>query len=626
MPKLYRRSWERQETGRNGQISNPLPKRSGTDGVVSGASLSLPEGLGTAVHVLTSATANFMESDVGRLIRIENTPNQRYNWTYIIDSINSPTSVNLRTNHSLPDTPVSWARFFEDGTAIAWTILPSATFTADAPGDIAYWFAGSYLTIETSELPPERNLGQWRITHRIDDQSCLISKSHIFYPTNHGSAPDTQFFYRDDAFDFQVETGMRWYICDREALNAPDMWTLSVQAYMDMGWVLFQQRGWSPALRVVQDWILFSSGESDPAIEGGKSMYLRFVIGHHGTLSVPGVWDSQTIGFALFPFWDPTLTNGLPGDGGPGLRLDTYSAYANPSHISYYSQGGWGWGSSDSYGKGRHGGYALNQIAADWWAFGDRDEVVLAADRSSVNAQQFLCAISYLKPLNTINPNVMALKVPVSPGSNVVLNVGASNPRTRGYEVGDNITIIGYKAGLAAAREFVETTTITKIDTTDPANCKITVDVLTLPFGHGPGDIKAHVGADPLPLCGGFGGSGLNYYYIHNTSRLAQAGSGDYDKNALGRAISANWYGAASKHTDPNRKTGRYAITPLRLDYEDTETRGTFRYLQRITAWQVTRGAKLVTREGEVYANILPFDTTTSWVVGPMSKAMAGIR
>src|SRR3954469_634718 len=102
--KIYRRTWEKWAYGRAGAISSSQSARSGTDGAVSGASFASP------TKIFTSATASFVSTDVGRLIRITGTPSNRYDGVYLIDSINSSTSVNLRHNHNTGVT-TSDARF-----------------------------------------------------------------------------------------------------------------------------------------------------------------------------------------------------------------------------------------------------------------------------------------------------------------------------------------------------------------------------------------------------------------------------------------------------------------------------------------------------------------------------------
>jgi hypothetical protein len=210
MPKLFRRTWERQRYGRAGAISSPLSARTGTDGAISSATFSSP------VKILTSATAAFVAGDVGRKIRLSGTPSNRYDDIYVIDSINSGTSVNLRHNHNVTGTPTSDAKFYQDGTSITWKILESCTFTADQAGDIEEFYPGSYIYIDSTNTA---NRGLWLISHRVDSQTVYLCKSYISFITDNN--PYTV-FNLDAVSDFQAETGLRWYVTDRQPSTVPD--------------------------------------------------------------------------------------------------------------------------------------------------------------------------------------------------------------------------------------------------------------------------------------------------------------------------------------------------------------------------------------------------------------------
>src|SRR5579863_1510925 len=151
MPRLFRRSWEQRKIGHAGQITSPLPSRTGTDGVIYGGNINGPAPVGTASANFTSATAAFVASDVGRKIRLEMTIGNRYDGAYVIDSVTSSTVVVLRKNHNVGGTPKSPARFLENCTQVIWTILPSCTFIADEYGDIQSWDPGSYLSIRSAK-------------------------------------------------------------------------------------------------------------------------------------------------------------------------------------------------------------------------------------------------------------------------------------------------------------------------------------------------------------------------------------------------------------------------------------------------------------------------------------------
>ena len=263
MPRLFRRTWERQRFGRAGAISSPLPARTGTDGVISGASFAAP------VKVFQSATASFTGTDVGRKIRITGTPSNRYNGLYVIDSINSATSVNLRHNHNVGGTPVSDARFYENGTVINWKICESCTFVADTAGDIEDFYPGSYMFIDSSNVA---NKGLWLISHRTDSQTVTLSKSYVYWISDNNPYTD---YIIEATEDFQAQTGLRWYVIDRQPMSVPDRYELFIQYLIDAGWSMYQQRGHHTSLQTYRDVVLKSTGEPDALIPGGKAMFLR---------------------------------------------------------------------------------------------------------------------------------------------------------------------------------------------------------------------------------------------------------------------------------------------------------------------------------------------------------------
>src|SRR5574338_107123 len=312
MPKLFRRTWERQNYGRAGAISAPLSARTGTDGAISGATFSAP------VAVFTSATGSFVASDVGRKIRLTGTASNRYDGNYVIDAVNSGTSVNLRYNHNVGGTPTSGARFMENATGITWRIHESCTFTADTAGDIEDFYPGSYMFIESANV---ENRGLWLISHRTSSQVVTLSKSYIWYAIDNN--PFTVHTI-DAAADFIAETSLRWYITDRQSYDVMDQYELILQFLVDCGWSVYQSRGHHTSLSTMRDMVLKSVGEPDALIPGGKAMFLRIGLGGSrlGTKS----WSFIDMDMALFHHWDPTQTATAPGNGVGGSRFHA----ANP--------------------------------------------------------------------------------------------------------------------------------------------------------------------------------------------------------------------------------------------------------------------------------------------------------
>lgn len=625
MPKLFRRTWERQKYGRAGAISTPLSARTGTDGAIAGANFTTP------VAVFTSATGAFVASDVGRKIRLSGTASNRYDGNYVIDSVNSSTSINLRFNHNVGGTPASPARFFENGSSITWRIHESCTFTADAAGDIEDFHPGSYLYVESTNL---ENRGLWLISHRTSSSVVTLSKSYIWFPIDNN--PFTVHTI-DATTDFIAETSLRWYITDRQPMSVQDSYETILQFYVDCGWSLWQQRGHHTTLGTLRDVVLKSIGETDPLIPGGKAMYLRWGVG--GSRSGVKVWGFMDMDAAIYHHWDPAQTATAPGSGVGGTKTTTnYSGNpkaAFPSSGWAASNGGM-WtiypfrysGSTSFVTTGRNG--LLDQAHfTDWSMFGDADEVfVNGSCYGGVNAQNTAkLTFGHLKVVGS-NPNIVTVINNVTAGTNKDLNTGTVDiaALTPPYQVGDKITIIGRKT--AAPAEYVETTSIVSFNNTDPNNRLVRVANLALAYGNGPETLKLQIGEDPFPVVVGGWTSNSTQGFLHNLTNLGNATGRDHDATNLGSSSTLfEIWSLGFGEIDPNIKTGRYGI--LALGVRNTgigEVRGRYRYYWDIPDYIGSLGLKMVAANGtDVYVLVAPIYNGGCIANGPMSKVMAGI-
>lgn len=631
MPKLFRRTWERQRYGRAGAISSPLPARTGTDGAISGASFAAP------VRVLTSATAAFTATDVGRKIRVTNTPSNRYNFVYIIDSINSATSVNLRCNHNVGGTPTSDARFFENGTGIVWKILESCTFVADAAGDIEDFYPGSYMFIESTNVA---NRGLWLISQRVDSQTVLLCKSYVYWTSDNSPYAD---YIIEGTEDFQAQTGLRWYVIDRQPMSVPDYYEMFIQFCIDTGWTMFQQRGHSTTVQTYRDIVLRSTGEPDSLIPGGKAMFLRYsMFGLRGTTAQS--IGSSGIGFAaaVFQHWDTTLTATLPGSGSGGCRSSSNTndqSAANPA-VNYAAGSGFAWSSNPfrqiSVSWLERGRAELPEAFSffDYSLFGDRDELTVNVSKfgeTSINFARF--HVSHLKVMGS-NPNIVTVINNVTAGTNRDLNTGSINiaTLTPPYAVGDSITLVGRKTSSPA--EYVETTTIVSFNNTDVLNRLVRVASISMAFGNGPDTLKLQVGEDPFPVVAAHTTTSTVTPFLHNLGKLGNTttllGSQGRDYDATNLGSSSNLFQIWSPgflEIDPNRKTGKFGILALGVrNVANGEFRGRFRYWWEVPDYRWTLGSKVVVGGTDAYVIVNPGQTSgIMTAIGPMTRAMAGI-
>lgn len=630
MSKLFRRTWERQRYGRAGAISAPLSARSGTDGVISGASFSAP------VKAFTSATASFVSTDVGRKIRLTGTTQGRYNGMYVIDAVNSSTSVNLRCNHNVGGTPTSDAKFYENLTSVGWKILESCTFTADAAGDMEDFYPGSYMFIESSVTG---NKGLWLICHRVDSQTVYLSKSYVQWVSDNN--PYTEYII-EATEDFSAQSGLRWYVIDRQPMSPGDYYELFIQFMIDTGWSMYQQRGANTTLTTWRDVVLKSTGEPDAQIPGGKAMFFRYcALGvRSGTTAV----NSSGLVFAqaLFQHWDPTGTATVPGNGSGGMRMSSNTndqACANPaSNLS--SSNGMAWniypfnaGAVSWVERGRSD-LPENAIFYDYSLFGDRDEICVSVSDFGRAGGATIARLSFghLKSMGA-NPNIVTVTNNITAGANKDLNVGTVDitTLTPPYAVGDNITLVGRKTSSPA--EYVETTTIVSFNNTDTNNRLVRVANVSMAFGNGPDALKLQIGEDPFPVFGIAGSSTTFTPYLQNLSKIANAttllGSPGRDvdlTNQGSSSIAFDIWNAGFTEVDPNRKTGKFGLLAIGIrNTTNGEFRGRLRYCWDVPDYRWPVGAKFLVNNVDAYVLTVPNTTSIANAVGPMSKALAGI-
>lgn len=626
MPKLFRRSWERYQNGRAGAISAVLPARTGTDGAIASGTFSAP------VKVFTSATASFVAGDVGRKIRLTGTPQSgRYDGMYVIDVVTNGTTVELRHNHNVGSTPASPARFFENGSSISWRIGESCTFTADAAGDIEDFYPGSHIIIEGATNPG--NNGVWLISHRTSNQVVTLSKSYIFWRTDFTSA--LGFFAKDDNVDFVAESSLRWAVTDREPHNSPDAWEMQVQALMDCGWTMYHQRGHNATMLTIGDMVLRSLGETDAAIPGGKSMFLRCILVGFSRTAQAQYSTGALFEWAMYQHWDPTQTStptSHPGDGAAHCQFNSLTNWASRTAgtVQAASQGDWSMGDGTvDYGTGLgRNGLPHDSRRRDFTFFGDRDEVFQSLTPSGNTTLGWHMQAGHLKPIGA-NPNIVTVIAPVTSGSNKDVNVGTVDVAalTPPYAVGDNMTIMGRKT--AATREFIETTTIVSFNNTDPNNRLVRLTTLAQGYGNGPDTLKAQMGEDPFPVAMEASAGATYAPRLQNLARLANATGRDYDDTNKG-SVAVEVTGLASfNEVDPDRRTGKFGLAPVHIkSTANGEYRGRWRYMWLTDNDALPLGKRLVALNTDVYVAVYAWKAANSDLVfvGPMSKVMAGIR
>ncbi len=648
MSLIYRRTWEKPVFGRNGAISSSLPARSGTDGAFGGSpTWSAP------LATFTSATASFVAGDVGRIIRLggvgttvtNSTPSNRYEGLYIISSINSGTSVELRVNHNT-GSAASPAQFGEAGSSIAWRIMESATFTADAAGDLAAYNSGSYVVIEGDSN--SANNGMWRISHYLTNQTCIISKSYIWWPID---VTTMSYFVADAGATFvNVASGLQWSLADREPLNGADAALMCRQAAIDAGWVLWQQRGNSSSAVMFWDDILRSTGETSADLPDGKIQYLRM-----NNLAYSRISQGQfsAINFYMTPFlsWDRTATATLPGNGLAPLRSGSAASNTsgtNTTPTGSSSNGDFTWDNISVLGLNSNGcnlilpgrgGQPWRIYRRDFLMIGDADELTFYTNDSGTGttaSTQQLLTLGTMKLVGS-NPFTSALAAAATGGGTATLtvNTGTQDFATKGYAVGDRVTVRGLRVGTP---EYIESGTIATFSGSSP-NFTMTLTALQSTwasngYGGGSDSKKAFIGQDPFCmaiLSNGVGGGAA--FRMHNASNLGNATGKDWDASSFGTtSVSASSL-AAYTNLSPNMRTGNKGVLGVEGQINtNSEFRGSWRYIRTMECRDVTQGKKFIDpTAGTVYVGVVPavgslWNTNSLVVFGPISKAQAGVK
>jgi hypothetical protein len=619
MAKLYRRTWEKWAYGRGGAISSPLDARSGTDGAISGAATSTP------VAIMTSASANFQSTDVGRLIRLTGTPSNRFDGVFIIDSINSTTSVNLRYNHNT-GCPASPARFMQTGTGITWRIHESCTFTADAAGDFGASMAGSFIAIEGATQAANNN-GLWRISHYVDSQHVILSKSYLFWVAD---ATSYTTYTSDSLLSFSAETSITWAVVDREPINGPDLHQLYRQFLIDIGFSLWQHRGPVSANNILVDEVFRSVGETDATnLPSGRITYLRVVAYLHGRSAV-GIGTQYNIYAAPFHAWDVTLTATSPGSGIGGMKINPSSGAISvtPTPTTGSTQAEMtldnGTGQVDIVSQGR-AGLPFNLYRRDMVMFGDADEWWWFVNNSGLVNSWATVGMSCLNNANGIVACNPYTGVITAVSTTTQFNTGTVDFAAKGYAVGDKIAVRGMSAGTP---EYIETTTITSFDNSDTSNRKINVSALSRTYGNGTdGTVRAYLGVDPFPVAGWYSTNSTPSIRLHNQTALANAPGRDYDSTNFG--VTGTLSNSVSlSECRPNRRSGRYTMSAMHVKIASVEHRGKFKYMQAIDNGTLTQGKKLRDpSNNDIYiALVISQASSTIGIIGPMPLQMAGVK
>jgi hypothetical protein len=598
-----------------------------------------------------------------------------YDGLYVIDAVNSSTSVNLRCNRNVSSSGyvTSPARFFENASNVTWTVLPSCTFTADVAGDFTTYMPGSFILIEG-----DANLGNnglWQIVHRVDSQNVLLSKNW-FYTVGDWVGPTVPActLTLDTSTAFVASTGIRWCLTDRQPTNGADLYEMQHQFLVDAGWQLWQQRGSNTynstyQNNVLRDNIYKSTGETQAGWNGGNVIFLRMTQGGYNrnapSATVPlGSFFYHSIGFAGFLSWDPTVViSSSPnwrGNGRGGITTSqsgaSYSSAANPTQswsaestaLDYFVSAG------DLLTVGR-GQTPLRSQFLNFVFVGDRSEVSFniwndAQQAGNATGSGVQTGMGYWTTMAFgfatyigQNPNIVPLAgLTTTSGAGNAINTGSYNLSTMGYKVGDEISIRGNSYNPS---EITETAVIGSFTTTGgiaPYGI-VTASALSQQYGAGnSGGAVAEsylgtVGEDPMPwwqYCyNGTGWTGNTYVKLQN--KVAAAGTVGYDSTNYGTNGGANSFIAALPtyiELLPNRRSGRFGISPLHIKYVTQEFRGRTRYLFVTDVGSFTVGKKLFDAQNNtVYVVVGPQNatrltgTTPGLLVGPIPKNQAGV-
>jgi len=597
-----------------------------------------------------------------------------YDGLYIIDAVNSSTSVNLRVNHNVTATGAvtSPARFMEAGNTITWYMPICANFAGDAAGDFANYTPGSYVIIEGDTN--QGNNGIWQISHRVDSQNVTIAKSWFF------TVPDyttTTAITLDDPAAFVSATGLRWSLTDRQSIDGADTYEMIHQFLVDAGWQHWQNRGPNNAQQILRDNIYRSTGEAQTGTPDGKLVYLRVTMG--GTRNSYANYTYCGINFSGYLSWDCTLvpeywaSHAVTSKGSGNAGLGTNSAYltnANrPDGIQNASaQGDISTDTLDLATIGR-GKTVLKYAFKDVLLVGDRDEVAVATAQSGSTTAPAgstqtpggwgIAGFGWLQYIGQ-NPNVAAIAAVTGSGANASVNTGTTDLSTKGYSIGDNVTIRGVNTVTSVATantEYLETVKIASFSGSSP-NFITGVSTLSRTYGNGTDTLLGQIGEDPFPwfqwnTLGAVSSGVPSTIRVHNTSGGANTSNSGYinaNSGSPGKDYSNTQFAGGQSDAvqtyamiqsvstfaelSPNRNSGKQGLSSIQVKNTTAgEFRGRSRRIFFGEAGILTIGKKLLNEsDGNVYILVQPESSTPrtfggvgGYFVGPIPKTQAGL-
>ncbi len=372
-------------------------------------------------------------------------------------------------------------------------------------------------------------------------------------------------------------------------------------------------------------------GETDGTnLPGGRITYMRWVTGVNGR-TAQGTAGSYALYCSPFLHWDPTGTATNPGNGIGGMKFNGETACAatpTPTSISNSPTVPVldnGTGAVDLLSQGR-AGLPFDLYRRDLVMISDADEWFIYVNNSGLTNSWWSVGMSALNNTGSQVASNLYTGTLAATSSTSAFNTGTVDFSTKGYQVGDNITVRGLST---STPEYIETGVISSFSGSSP---NFTVNVspaLSRTYGNGSdGGVLAYIGEDPYPIATWTATSSTPAVRLHNISKGLFATGKDYDLTNFGTTGAMNNGLSSLAELIPNRRTGKFGMTPVFVKVTtNTEFRGKWKFVNVVDNTRLTQGKKLLDPiNNNAYVVVIPSLTGGCAVFGPIPIQQAGVK